>query len=113
MPTISRAVARIVPPLTAMFVPETLATTRLLARTTGWSGRQISLDGRANAFGRQTFGPWWRWRRVLFPSLVVDELNPVVFLRRWCGRDASGLVEAEFADVAGGGPDFGGDLLIA
>jgi hypothetical protein len=49
----------------------------------------------------------------LLPSLVIDELNPVGFLPRSCGGDAGGLVEAEFADVAGGGGDPGGDLLVA
>lgn len=108
-------VVGMIPPFTTIFVPEMLGAATPFAGATGWSRRQLSRNGRVNTLGRQTSGRgWWRrWRRVLFPTLVVDELNPVGFLRRACGRDAGGLVEAEFADVAGGGGDPGGDLLVA
>src|SRR5579875_3934371 len=106
-------VIRVIPPLTAMFVPQMLTAATLLARATGWSRRQLSWDRRANTLGRQTWlRAGWLWRRVLFPGPVVDGLNPVVFLRRPCGRDAAGLVEPEFADIAGGGGDLGRDFLV-
>jgi hypothetical protein len=49
----------------------------------------------------------------LFPSFVIDELDPGFLLCRSCGRGARGPVEAEFTDGAGGGGDLGGDLPVA
>src|SRR5574337_2028288 len=98
---VMKPIIGVIPPLTTMFVPKMLTAATLLARATGRSRRQFSRDRRANTLGRQTWlrAGWRRWRRVLFPGLIVDELSPVVILRGPCGRGPL-LVEAEFADVA-------------
>jgi hypothetical protein len=72
-----------IPPFTTFFVPEALAVESPFTRATCGSRREVSGDGWAQALGWQTSGPGWgrRWGRVLFPCLVVDGLDAVVFRR--------------------------------